>query len=186
MTEGKDFDFIAEMEGVTQLEPEISDESAQAYSNAALIGGEKLRDQGFFLNVVRTSSRSVEHAGAVRVLIVEDDPGTSGVIAGVLGNQGFETTVSATKQEVLRALGQNAPPDLILLDVMLPDANGFAILERLRRHPDLSEVPVIMLTSLSEPADVAKGLALGATGYMSKPAQPQALVTAIRHVLAMD
>ena len=119
------------------------------------------------------------------ILIVEDDPGTAGVIAGVLGSQGFATRTAANKLEVLRSLSENDAPDLILLDVMLPDANGFAILERLRRHPTLSETPVIMLTSLSEPADVAKGLALGAAGYMIKPAQPQALVQAARHVLGM-
>lgn len=76
-------------------------------------------------------------------------------------------------------------PDLILLDIMLPDANGFPVLERLRRHPELSTNPVVMLTSLSEPADVAKGLALGATGYMSKPARPQALLSAIDIVVGI-
>jgi CheY-like chemotaxis protein len=60
------------------------------------------------------------------------------------------------------------------------------VLERLRRHPELGQTPVVMLTSLSEPADVAKGLALGATGYMSKPARPQALIQAIRNVLGID
>jgi CheY-like chemotaxis protein len=185
MSEESDFDFITEMEGVTRLEPEVSDETAREFENAALIGGEKLADQGFFFNVVRSTSQAGGASGDTCILIVEDDPGTSGVISAVLNSQGFTTRVAATKQEVLRSLSEHDAPSLILLDVMLPDANGFAILERLRRHPDLSEVPVIMLTSLSEPADVAKGLALGATGYMSKPAQPQALVTAVRHVLGV-
>lgn len=69
---------------------------------------------------------------------------------------------------------------------MLPDANGFAMFERLRRHRELGNVPVVMLTSLSEPGDVMKGLALGATGYMSKPARLQTLLAAIRSALGLD
>ena len=94
--------------------------------------------------------------------------------------------VAANLQETIRALKVEPAPNLVLLDILLPDANGFAILERLRRHPDFSRVPVVMLTSLSKPADVAKGLALGASGYLSKPARPQALVAAIRAVLGLE
>ncbi len=118
--------------------------------------------------------------------MVEDDPGTLGVIDASLRKHGFATRLAANLKQAIRALKVKPAPDLILLDILLPDVNGFAILERLRRHPDFGRVPVAMLTSLSDPADVAKGLALGASGYLSKPARPKALVAAVRGLLGLD
>lgn len=175
-----------DLEGVSKQEPEIPSEATQSYENAALIGGEKLRSTGYFVNIVKRGAITLDASETPRVLIVEDDPGTSAVIDAILKSQGFDTRVAVSLQEIKRALSTPVVPHLILLDIMLPDANGFAILERLRRHPDLALTPVVMLTSLSEPADVAKGLALGATGYMSKPAKPQSLLAAIRGVLGID
>jgi len=186
MQDGADSAYSVDMAGVSKQEPEISREDAESFENAALIGGEKLRSRGFFVNIVQRGSGSVPAGGSPLILVVEDDPGTSTVIDAVLKNQGFATRIAANLSEIVRALKIAPPPDLILLDIMLPDANGFAVLERLRRHPDLGRTPVVMLTSLSEPADVAKGLALGATGYLSKPAHPQAMVSAIRTVLGME
>ena len=174
-----------DLTGVTNSEPEISSGMARSFENAASIGDEKLRSTGFFVNIVRRASKSGFPGAAPLVLIVEDDRGTVTVIDAVLKHRGFATRSAGNLNEIIRAVNTKPHPDLILLDIMLPDANGFAVLERLRRHPDLGSTPVIMLTSLSEPADVAKGLALGATGYMSKPAKPQALISAIEIVLGM-
>jgi CheY-like chemotaxis protein len=186
MNDGTSEAPILDLEGVSKQEPEISSADAQSYENAALIGGEKLRTSGYFVNIVKRGAISIGSDETPRVLVVEDDPGTSAVIDAILKSQGYATRVAANLQEIKRALSVAPAPHLILLDIMLPDANGFAVLERLRRHPDLAATPVVMLTSLSEPADVAKGLALGATGYMSKPAKPQALLAAIRNVLGIE
>jgi two-component system OmpR family response regulator len=107
------------------------------------------------------------------------------VIVAVLAKHGFKTRAATNLQGILKGVNARPRPDAILLDVMLPDANGFAVLERVRRHPELGGTAVVMLTSLSEPSDVAKGLALGANGYLSKPARPQVLVAAIRDVLGL-
>lgn len=186
MSEPSNDASVVDLEGVSKQEPEISSDDARSYENAAMIGGEKLRATGYFVNIVKRGAISVDEGETPRILIVEDDTGTSAVIDTILKSQGFSTRVAANLQEIKRALSITPAPHLILLDIMLPDANGFAVLERLRRHPDLAATPVVMLTSLSEPADVAKGLALGATGYMSKPARPQALLSAIRNVLGIE
>lgn len=180
-----DEDLAVDLEGVTKDEPALNDEATKSYENAAMIGNEKLRSTGFFVNIVKRGSAPAPE-GTPFILIVEDDPGTSALIDAVVKKQGYETRMAADLHEIKRALSRKPAPDLILLDIMLPDANGFAVLERLRRHPELGQTPVLMLTSLSEPADVAKGLALGATGYMSKPARPQALIQAIRNVLGIS
>jgi two-component system OmpR family response regulator len=173
-----------DLSGISTAEPEVSSASARSFENAAMIGDEKLKASGYFVNIVRRSAR--DFTGAVPlVMIVEDDPGTVRVIDAVLKRQGFGTRTAGNLGEIIRAMNTKPHPDLILLDIMLPDANGFSVLERLQRHPELNGIPVVMLTSLSEPADVAKGLALGATGYMSKPARPQALLSAIDIVLGI-
>lgn len=171
--------------GLVNAEPDVSPDDTHPFRNAAMIGDEKLRSSGFFVNIVRRAYPEAFKGTAPLVLIVEDDPGTVTVIEAVIKRHGFTTRTAGNLQEIIRALNAKPQPDLMLLDIMLPDANGFAILERLRRHPDFSAIPVVMLTSLSDPADVAKGLALGATGYMSKPARPQALLSAIEIVLGM-
>lgn len=173
-----------DFDGVTKDEPQIDSDDARSYENAAMIGNEKLRSSGFFVNIIKRGAAPAPE-GTPLVLVVEDDPGTSAVIDAVLKKHGYETRLAANLPDIKRALSTRPAPHLVLLDIMLPDANGFAILERLRRHPELGQTPVVMLTSLSEPADVAKGLALGATGYMSKPARPQSLIQAIRNVLGI-
>lgn len=177
--------LTVDLEGVTKAEPEITSEDARSFENAATIGNEKLRSSGFFVNIVKRGAMPAPE-GSPLILVVEDEPGTAAVIDAVLKKNGYETRMAADLGGIKRALSMRPSPHLILLDIMLPDANGFAVLERLRRHPELGQTPVVMLTSLSEPADVAKGLALGATGYMSKPARPQALIQAIRNVLGME
>lgn len=167
-------------------EPDVAPETVREFEGAAMIGGEQLRSSGFFVNIVNVRRTRVAPVANPTVLVVEDDPGTSAVIEAVLRKQGFQTRVAPNLQGILRGMNAKPRPDMILLDIMLPDANGFAVLDRMRRHPDLRDIPVVMLTSLAEPADVAKGLALGATGYLSKPARPQALVDAIRGVLGMS
>ena len=73
--------------------------------------------------------------------------------------------------------------DLIILDVVMPDANGFDILNRIRQHSVLKDLPVMMLTSLGSLDDILKGLKLGANGYLTKPAKSKSLLDAIRKVL---
>lgn len=173
------------LDGVSHVEPEIDAAEARAFENAALIGNAKLKESGHFVNVVRMAARPAPE-GQPLILIVEDDPGTSSVLEAILKKRGYATRIAASLHEVKRALSMRPLPHLVLLDVMLPDANGFSILERLRRHPEYEQTPVVMLTSLSDPADVAKGLALGATGYMSKPARPPALLQVIRTALGLE
>jgi CheY-like chemotaxis protein len=175
-----------DLDGISKQEPEVAPEKTEAFENAALIGGEKLRASGFFVNIVQRGTSTDLGGTEPLVLVVEDDAGTAGVIDAVLTKKGFATRLASNLQETIRALKTKPTPNVVLLDILLPDANGFAILERFRRHPDFSHVPVVMLTSLGEPGDVAKGLALGASGYLSKPARPQALVTALRAVLGLE
>jgi DNA-binding response OmpR family regulator len=84
---------------------------------------------------------------------------------------------------MVMGLGEQSLPDLVLLDVMLPDGNGFGILSVMRMDPRLSLLPVIMLTALTGAEDIRRGLDLGADGYVTKPYSKDILVNTIRQVL---
>jgi CheY-like chemotaxis protein len=97
------------------------------------------------------------------VLLVEDEPSIAEPLAEAIGREGFETKVAGTVAESL-ALAAQIEPDLVLLDVMLPDGSGYDVCRELRRR---SQVPIIMLTARGEEADRVVGLELGADAMWS-------------------
>ena len=99
---------------------------------------------------------------------------------------GFKTRAAFKRDDILIALRQQPTPDLILLDVQLPDANGFDILVQMRLHPALKSMPIIMLTAEASRAAVLKGLRGGADGYVTKPFEPDQLVSAVNAVLGLS
>jgi DNA-binding response OmpR family regulator len=117
------------------------------------------------------------------VLIVEDDPDQLALADLRVSMAGYRVRV-ARDLRALRADLQSQPlPDLVLLDVQLPDRSGFEILEAMRRHPSLALLPVIMLTAMVGAEDVSRGLALGADGYITKPYSKTVITETIRQVL---
>ena len=121
-----------------------------------------------------------EHGRArTRVLIVDDDEKLTALLAEYLAGFGIEVRPAAHPDEGLRAL-RAAPPDLVILDVMLPDTDGFALCRRVR---EASRVPIIMLTARGDLTDRVVGLELGADDYLAKPFEPRELVARIQAVL---
>lgn len=114
-----------------------------------------------------------------KVLIVEDDPGISDFINLELQHEGFETSVAATGRTALEQF-ESFNPDLILLDVMLPELSGLEVLRRIRKT---SQVPVIMVTARGETYDKVNGLDAGADDYIPKPFEIEELLARMRAVL---
>ena len=112
------------------------------------------------------------------ILLVEDESSIREPLAEVLRSEGFETLVAGTVAEALEQARRE--PDLVLLDVMLPDGSGFDVCRELRRD---SQVPIIMLTARGEEADRVIGLELGADDYVVKPFSGREVVARIRAVL---
>lgn len=113
------------------------------------------------------------------ILVVDDEQTIREVIRRYLERDGFSVREAADGNAALKALEENSP-DLIVLDLMLPGADGLTISRRIRQH---SRVPIIMLTAKGETSDRIYGLDLGADDYMAKPFSPQELVSRIRAVL---
>jgi DNA-binding response OmpR family regulator len=114
-----------------------------------------------------------------RVLVVDDDDALCGLLTEYLARFGMTVTAAGRPEDALRLL-REAPPDLVVLDVMLPDEDGFAVCRRIRER---SPVPVIMLTARGDLADRVLGLTLGADDYLPKPFEPRELVARIEAVL---
>ena len=119
-----------------------------------------------------------------RILIVEDEPDIALGLQLDLRSEGYGVEICADGEDASRR-GREQGWDLILLDVMLPDVNGFDILASLRKHPAFQRVPVMMITGKATREAVLKGLAWGADGYITKPFEPDALMTAVRTVLGL-
>jgi len=170
----------------TPPEPVTSEEAARDIDHLGLIGEKALKDKGFFTRLVvedRTSSRRILNPSNVRVLIVDDDESTALLIQKALHSYGLKTHLAHNRQEIVEALGAKPLPHLVLLDVMMPDANGFDVLNRIRQHPALKHLPVLMLTALGDRKDITHGLMLGADGYITKPVLPSVLLQAIETLI---
>jgi CheY-like chemotaxis protein len=144
-----------------------------------------LDDAGAFLFPERLENRPRlrKKARDITVLIVEDDPDQAAIANLRVRTAGYAVRVACDCKELVQQIRTLTLPDLVLLDVNLPDGNGFNILASIRRHPKLALLPVVMLTTLADPEDVRRGLDLGADGYITKPYSKKILTQIIRNVL---
>jgi DNA-binding response OmpR family regulator len=116
---------------------------------------------------------------AERVLMIDDDNRLAGMVHDYLGGAGFRVTVAGTGREG-EALLKRETFDAVILDLMLPDADGLDLCRRLRAS---SDVPILMLTARGEPMDRVVGLELGADDYLAKPFEPRELQARLRAIL---
>lgn len=119
---------------------------------------------------------------ASRVLIVEDEPDIRDLLAFHLEREGYQVTKSRTGADALRRI-KASPPDLVLLDLMLPEVDGLEVCRRLRREPATAPLPIVMLTAKGDEVDRVLGLELGADDYIVKPFSPKEVVARVRAVL---
>src|SRR2546423_828486 len=114
-----------------------------------------------------------------RIAIVEDEAELASLIDYNLSRQGYQTQVLTGFQGTFKALEQ-ARPDLILLDVMLPELDGFELCRQIRQSPSLGRTPVLFLTARSDEVDRVLGLEIGGDDYMTKPFSPRELVARVK------
>ena len=115
------------------------------------------------------------------VLVVEDEADIRELVKYNLAKAGYQVTGVVTGEEGLAAAA--VPPDLVVLDLMLPGMDGLTVCERLKKDPQTDSIPIIMLTAKGEESDIVRGLELGADDYITKPFSPRVLIARIRAVL---
>jgi two-component system, chemotaxis family, chemotaxis protein CheY len=118
-----------------------------------------------------------------KVLVVEDSPAMRGLIASIVDQMGdFEVVEVASGFEALRLLPRHTF-SLIITDINMPDINGLELLSFIRKNPTHVDAPVLIVSSESSERDRAKGMALGANDYLTKPFTPEELQAAVRKLL---
>ena len=167
--------------------PHKHDPAGATMGREASRGVQTLRDQGYLVRIARRAETS--HAPAPghkpTVVMVDDDLVAGKLLRTYLTMEGFALRVATNREEIVAAFRQPPLPDLVLLDVTLPDADGFEVLFKLRHHPALKDVAVIMLTAMATREAVIKGIIGGANGYITKPFDIDILSKAVRAVLGM-
>ncbi|MDT3711635.1 response regulator [Pseudomonas sp. JL972] len=118
-----------------------------------------------------------------RILMVEDEEDISFLVRFMLERHGFSVEHAANGREALDLIAGSPPPDLTLMDIMLPYHDGLELIERLRAQPGWERVPVLMLTAKAREVDIVRALELGADDYVTKPFQPEELLARIRRLL---
>ena len=127
----------------------------------------------------RAASMTSANPRMTRILVIDDDERLNALLATYMDRFGFCVHSSTDPKAAIRAL-RSDPPDIVILDVMLPDMDGFAVCRKIR---ETSRVPIIMLTARGEVVERILGLELGADDYLAKPFEPRELVARVQAVL---
>ena len=120
-----------------------------------------------------------------RILVVDDTPANIQALAGILKEKGYQISVATNGKQALEVLAR-VPPDLILLDVMMPEMDGFETCRRLKAAEPWRQIPVIFLTAKTDTADLVQGFELGAVDYVAKPFNAHELLARVNTHLTMD
>jgi CheY-like chemotaxis protein len=182
-----DLEFARLFEGLPKAPPSLA-ATSEAQRKEIEDEAVKLQQAGYCINIVRPATKVAPlAAGAKRyILCIDDDVPLVQILARKLTLDGYHVRTASDLKIIVAELRKLPSPDLILLDVGLPGISGFDLLQKLRKHPQLGSVPVIMLTGRVSPEDVLRGMTNGADGYVSKPFQFDALAVAIKTVLGMQ
>jgi putative two-component system response regulator len=118
------------------------------------------------------------------ILVVDDTPNNLALMSGLLKDD-YKVKVANSGEKALKISQSDAPPDLILLDIMMPEMDGYEVCEHLKADAKTRDIPVIFLTAKTEAADETKGLELGAVDYITKPISPSIVMIRIKTHLSM-
>lgn len=127
----------------------------------------------------------IECPGDSRILIVEDAPANIRILDSILRQKGYQISVATSGRKALDLL-EKVRPDLILLDIVMPEMDGFETCRRIKESEDWRDIPIIFLTGQSEPDDIVRGFELGAVDYLTKPYHAHELLARVNTHLAMD
>jgi CheY-like chemotaxis protein len=183
--EARELDEITFTGAALPPQPPLTDEDRQRLARTTVIAGATLLRSGSFLAADRIFNlpRVDKVPARTVILLVEDDPDQMALAELRLTMAGYQVRGVDRAKELSRFLREQPRPDLMLLDVMLPDGNGFDILAQLRGRPEFATLPIVLLTAKTELKDIRNGLALGADGYVTKPYSKTQLADVISHVL---
>ena len=165
--------------------PQLLDEDSRRLAKTAVIAGATLLRSGSYIADDRVANLPAftKPPTQTLILLVEDDPDQVALGQLRLKLAGYQVRTVERAKHLSRNLREDRRPDLVLLDVMLPDGNGFDLLAKLRASAEFATLPIVMLTAKTELSDIHNGLNLGADGYITKPYSKTQLAEVIARVL---
>ena len=181
----QDLDFTDLFKAARPAPAPLTQEDRKQAEQQAAVAVTTLGDKGAFLSRDRIKNRPslAKTPEQISVLVVEDDPDQAALADMRVSMGGYKVRLAANLKELREELGAGRVPDILLLDIRLPDGDGFDILAAMRRQPKLALLPIVMLTVITGKENVRRGLELGADGYITKPYSKKIIVDAIRDVL---
>lgn len=123
-----------------------------------------------------------EDMAKARVLVVEDESDIANLIQFHLAREGYQTEIVGSGRSALAAVDRHKP-DLIVLDIMLPDLDGLEVCRKLKRDTQHQQIPILMVSARGEESDIVVGLELGAEDYVTKPFSPRVLIARVKAVM---
>jgi len=179
-----DLDFTGVFK-LADLRPEPPPPPPRRIPQDILIGARSLAQGNYFVNLARPRPPRTIDPAKTTILIVEDDLPTLNILDMLLSRAaGYLTRKAQDVQTFVLAMQQLPRADAVILDLNLPgNVSGFKILAKIRAHPAIRELPVIILSGHCAPEYLLQGLSLGADAYLSKPAKSQAVFDALKAVL---
>jgi len=179
-----DLDFTGVFR-LADLKPEPPPPPPRRIPPDILIGVRDLAEGNYFVNVTRPRPARTVDPKKTTILIVEDDLPTLNMLDLLLSRvAGYQTRRASDVQSFVQAMQKAPRADAVILDVGLPgNVSGFKILAKIRTHPAIRELPVILFSGHTAPEYLLQGLSLGADAYLSKPAKSQAIFEALKIVL---
>lgn len=173
------FDFFSP--GTTASGP-----SAQAMERAAqeaANGAAALRQNGYYVSIARRAMPTSQASRKLNILVIEDELLVAKFMKVVLETEGHVVRMAYNAGQIVSQLREPPLPDIVILDLALPDASGFDVLQRMKAQPVLAEIPVVIVTGKATREGVVTGLACGADGYFTKPFEIDVLLRGIKAVL---
>lgn len=153
------------------------------------ISGKRRPKAGYQISIINRPGRPLEPRGGSGqkyvIMVIDGNEVEALEAARTMMQAGFDVRGAATKVEIASALGKKPLPDMILMDVDLPDAVGLDLLGKLREQAELKDTPIIVVTGRAERDDVVAALAYGASGYLNKPVKPDLLLRHVKDALGL-
>lgn len=184
---GDEGDDFPEVLPVLEVEEFTAQESVQAWAQARK-GATELKQTGFFSYGNKSTPEHGAGKKSLTALVVEDDEDIADLLKNLLAEKGFTVTVASDMRSALIEIAQGVPPDVVLLDIVLPGMpgkDGFDVLAFIHRKPEWSAVPVVMVTSQVSDEQVMKGLKTNADAYIFKPFKWETLYACIKNVVGI-
>ena len=178
-----DLDFTGVFK-LKDLKPDPPPPPPKKMPQDILIGAQELSKGNCYINMSRRRPARAVDASKTTILIVEDNTTTQYLLHMLLSRAGYLTRRAGSAAEFIAAMQKAPLPDLLILDIQLKDnVSGFKILGKIRAHPKISKLPVIILSGQTAPEDLVQAVSLGVDAYLSKPAKSTALMDAVKAAL---